>query len=167
MTAHRHVRVGRFLAATGRAVALALALCACRTEAQNNATVRLTVDVQDQTGAHISGASLTATDTTTGASLRATADATGQAIVHLNPGTYDVTARANGFDAWEQKAMRLDADQEWDFTLRVSSYEGPIIIEETWGPEPEHQAVSAEIQAEPLEQITLPAKRLHHKRHLF
>jgi hypothetical protein len=147
-------------------------LCACQVEAQQNATVRLTVDLQDQTGARIPGASLTAIDTATGASLRATADATGQAIVHLAPGIYDVTARANGFDPLKQRTMRLDADQEWDFTLRVSSYGDPIIFNGplVTGPlalDPEHQTVSADIQAEPVQQLALPARPLHHKRHLF
>jgi hypothetical protein len=172
MSAHRYVRGGNLRATVGRAVAVALVLCACRAGAQKNSTVRFTVNVEDQTGAHIPGASLTATNTATGASLRATADASGQAIVHLDPGTYDVTAQAKGFDAWKQKAMRLNSDQEWDFTLRVGSYGGPIVIgpiviSGTWIPELEHRTVSAEIESEPIEQLAPPAKPLRHKRHLY
>jgi hypothetical protein len=130
--------------------------------------VKLTVYVVDQTNARISGASLIATDMATGASLRATSSATGQAIVNLSPGTYNVTARAKGFDSLEQQAMQLDADREWTFTLRIGSSGGPTFVNSTYGPEPEYQAISADINAEPLEQLAPPpAKPIHRKRHLF
>jgi hypothetical protein len=150
-----------------RIAAIALALCAYRASAPQNATFSLTVDVEDQTGARIPGASFTATDRATGAQFESKAGATGQAVVHLVPGAYDLKAQARGFEVWEEKNVKLNAEQEWVFTLRVGSMGCPIVISGDSLIPLEHLQVMEEIPIEPLRQFVPPAKPLRHKRHWF
>jgi hypothetical protein len=97
--------------------------------AQANSTV--TGIVTDQTGAVISGASITLTDTATGAVKTAVSGDTGlYGISALNAGVYNMTVAAKGFQSFEQKGIvvNISATFRVDPRLTVGSEATTITV---------------------------------------
>ena len=71
----------------------------------------MTGNVQDPSGASISGASVTITNVATQVASTAKSDSQGNfRFVSLAPGNYEIQVSANGFDA-AKIAITLDTDQ--------------------------------------------------------
>ena len=84
-----------------------------------NATVVGTVT--DQSGAVVGNANVTSREVTTNASRTTTTNTSGNFVfANLPPGTYDVTAEAQGFSKATQSAIRVDVNStvRADFTLQ-------------------------------------------------
>src|SRR6185437_12374899 len=108
---------------------LFLLLACVGIHAQANSTV--TGIVTDQTGAVISGASITLTDTATGAVKSATSGDTGlYGISALNAGVYNMTVTAKGFQSFEQKGIvvNISATFRVDPKLAVGSEATTITV---------------------------------------
>jgi len=108
---------------------LFLLLACVGIHAQANSTV--TGIVTDQTGAVISGASITLTDTATGAVKTATSGDTGlYGISALNAGVYNMTVVAKGFQSFEQKGIvvNISATFRVDPKLAVGSEATTITV---------------------------------------
>src|SRR5581483_9347918 len=68
--------------------------------------------VSDTSGAVIPNASVTLTDAATGNKLTTTSSGAGlYSFVSLAPGTYEITATAQGFDTIVQKNVKVTVDQ--------------------------------------------------------
>jgi Carboxypeptidase regulatory-like domain len=90
--------------------------------------------VTDKTGSVIAGATLKITSQGTGLSREASTDASGHYLVPLLPvGFYTVRVESKGFQAAEQKDLRLQVDEhrELDFTLAPGSVTESIEVSAT------------------------------------
>src|SRR4051794_35795959 len=75
-------------------------------------TATISGTVADSSGAVIGGAEITASNEATGFSRSTTSNATGQfSLPALNPGTYDVSVKAQGFKTYQSKGLILQVDQ--------------------------------------------------------
>ena len=78
--------------------------------AQTSGTGSIEGTVTDSTGAVISGATVTATNTLTGANTVSTTTGTGHFVLSLlQPGPYDVTVTASGFQTLKQEHVTVEA----------------------------------------------------------
>lgn len=78
--------------------------------------------VRDSSGAPISGAAITATETATNARTSGKSNAKGEyGLLNLSPGTYNLHVEATGFRSYDQTGIRLDLNQNGtqDVTLNV------------------------------------------------
>lgn len=160
---HKEARV-----IASRIAAFAFALCACMALAQDHAKAALTVVVKDQSGAIIPGAHVVATNQATGLRFESTADTSfdsiGQAVLHLDQGTYELTVTAKGFEQYQEKETAVTAETHRDVTLRVGSC-GPCVVVQDGPVIPlERMQVEVDIPLIPMQQLVLPAKRLRLKR---
>jgi hypothetical protein len=95
------------------AVALAIVLAlAARPAASQNVTASVTGTVTDDTGALVSGATVTATNQATGVEYTATSNDAGvYTITGLNIGTYVIRAEASGFKKAATNPIQLESGQ--------------------------------------------------------
>jgi len=149
-----------------RTVAIVLALCSCSALAQQSVKGTLSVVVTDQTGAWISGARITAIETQTGARFEAIADGNGQAVLHIDQGSYELTVRSTGFKSWEEKEIKVNAATQRTATLDLE-HGGCLWVYEAPEMPLERQALVAKIPLIPMQQFAPPAKPLRHKLHWF
>jgi hypothetical protein len=78
--------------------------------AQTSGTGSIEGTVTDSTGALVTGASVTATNTLTGVDTASTTTATGRFVLPLlQPGPYSVTVKAPGFQTVKQEHVTVDA----------------------------------------------------------
>ena len=99
------------------------------TFAQGTATLRVTVT--DSTGAVIPGATITATNDTTGtATTRVTDETWTYAFIGLEPGIYAITATAAGFETGIQSNVELQMGQQrlLNFTLELSTVDTTVVV---------------------------------------
>ena len=90
--------------------------------------------VSDKTGSVVSGANVKATSQATGAVREATTDDTGHYLLPLLPiGTYTMHVESQGFQAAEQKDLRLQVDErrELNFTLAPASVSERVEVSAT------------------------------------
>src|SRR5437867_13090601 len=90
--------------------------------------------VSDKTGSVISGATVKITSQGTGVSREAKTDDTGHYLVPLLPiAFYTIRVEAQGFQAAEQKDIRLQIDEhrEVDFTLAPASVASTVEVSAT------------------------------------
>lgn len=95
-------------------------------------TARMTGIVTDPTGAVISNAEVTITDTKTGASRTVRTNSDGLYIaVSLHPSTYEVKVSGQGFASAEAKNLVLSVGQELnrDFKLPLAGNESSVTVE--------------------------------------
>jgi hypothetical protein len=151
-----------------RIAAIALALCACTVLAQQPTVGILSVLVKDQSGAVIPGAHIVATVLTTGTRIEVTANGNGQAVVHLDQGSYDLKVWARGFETWKDIEVEVNAE-----TYRAVTLIAPDVHREVWVTSDvieipqEHPVLAAEISSIPMQQYVPPAKPFRHKRRWF
>lgn len=90
--------------------------------------------VSDTSGAVIPNATVTLTDTATGNKLATTSSGAGlYSFVSLAPGTYEITATAQGFDTIVQKNVKVTVDQVTtvNLALKVGSVSEVVTVIET------------------------------------
>jgi len=149
-----------------RILAIAFALCAYPAIAQQPVKAVLSVSVADQTGANIPGANILLIGQGPDSRFEAVADSRGEAVVHIDQGSYDLRVQAKGFHPWAEKIAVAREGTYRSVTLQVGWYGGPPVIE---GPEIplDHPPLSAEIPSIPLQQFVPPAKPARVKRRWF
>src|SRR6516225_3781018 len=101
------------------AVLASLAFCCQGTSASGS----IVGTVVDQTGAVIAGASVDLRNEATGLVRNGTTDASGEyTFVLLQPGTYDVVVRLQGFQEGIYKGIKLDVDEvtRANLTLQIA-----------------------------------------------
>src|SRR5262252_6038010 len=108
------------------AVFLASLVLVCLTEgvtAQQAATGALSGRVVDQAGAVIPGAQVTVRNTGTGVSITTDSNSDGLFVLpRLNPGDYEVTVHASGFNRYVQNmAVAVGQNVTLDVTLSVGA----------------------------------------------
>jgi hypothetical protein len=99
---------------------LIIALSALYATAQNSGEI--TGTVSDSSGAVVSGATVTVTNTGTNQARKVTTSAAGNySVPYLNPGIYDVTAENPGFKLDSRKGVQVEvgATARVDFTMQV------------------------------------------------
>jgi hypothetical protein len=139
---------------------VALGFFACAVLAQEPAQVALTVVVMDQSGAFIPSARVIATDEATGRQFNGYANAVGQAVVLVDRGAYTLRIQASGFQAWEQKELRIQSDLKKDVTLPIANeFIGPTVVSQIEIPE-EHALLVAGVPLVPIELFTVSSRRL-------
>jgi outer membrane receptor protein involved in Fe transport len=87
--------------------------------------------IKDASGALISGASVTVTETQTNAVRKTTTDSQGEFVVtELKPGTYTVMVEREGFKTALQTAFKLDVNQavRVDLTLVIGSLNEQVMV---------------------------------------
>lgn len=115
----------------GLLFSLILVVIPCGSFAQGGGNVAITGTVMDPSGAIIPGATVTATEKSTGVSRSATTNGSGQFnISSLPPGTYTVKIQARGFSQSVQ-SFTLLADQVRDLNvhLQVGSASQQVTVE--------------------------------------
>ena len=97
-------------------------------DAQQTSTV--SGQVIDDTGLGIPGATITATDATTGDEMTGSTDATGAYELTLDPGTYTISAEVAGFEAGIADGVVLAAGQslQRDFRLEVAAVTETVVV---------------------------------------
>ena len=99
------------------------------TFAQGTATLRVTVT--DSTGAVIPGATVTATNDTTGTATTRATDQTGTYVfIGLEPGVYVITSTAAGFETGIQGNVELQMGQQrlLNFTLELGTVDTTVVV---------------------------------------
>jgi Carboxypeptidase regulatory-like domain len=77
--------------------------------------------VVDPSGAAVSGAAITVTNTATQEIRRTVSDGKGEYVVpDLEPGTYNLTAAASGFEGYIQKGIKLEVDENRRSSVQLS-----------------------------------------------
>jgi len=97
-------------------------LCMTRLVSAQRTAVSLSGTVTDQSGAAVSGAHVTATETRTGVSVSALTNSTGLYVIsNLQPGSYKLSVKATGFGEQERIGVELQVGQSRaaDFSLKV------------------------------------------------
>ncbi len=93
-------------------VTLFLMILLCRFGVAQVTSGSLIGVVRDSSGATISGASVTTTETATNAHRGAKSNSKGEyELLDLSPGTYTLHVEANGFRGYDQTGIRLDLNQ--------------------------------------------------------
>ncbi|MGA7833497.1 MAG: carboxypeptidase-like regulatory domain-containing protein [Terracidiphilus sp.] len=142
--------------------AIVLALSVCSAYAQEHAKGALAVVVTDPTGARVPNARIRAVEQATGMRFEALADANGEALIHVDQGTYELNVQAAGFQSWKQKEVEVKGEMRKTVTLQIGLPNwGPVVFVESEIPF-EHPPLAAQIPLMPIEQFTVTAKRLHH-----
>src|ERR1700759_4752935 len=86
--------------------------------------------VTDVSGAVLPNATVTVSSAATGFSKKATTAANGEfSVTYLTPGSYNVTASANGFDSSEQKGIILEINQQARITLALRPGSATQVVE--------------------------------------
>jgi hypothetical protein len=99
--------------------------------AQSISSAQLNGVVKDPTGAIIPGATVTATDASKGFSRSDTTDAQGNyQLLQLPPGTYTITARANGFEQVLQNNVILTVGEQASlpFVLKIGTVDEKVVV---------------------------------------
>jgi hypothetical protein len=107
-----------------------LLLCAPLLFAQTTGSI--TGTVRDNTGAVVSMADVTLTDTATGTALKTTTNADGEYLFAAEPaGTYDLAVSAVGFNTYDAKGivLRLAQRARTDATLSVGQVRTTVTVE--------------------------------------
>jgi hypothetical protein len=87
----------------------------------------------------------------------------GQAVVHLDQGSYELNVQARGFQTEIEKQVEVREEIRKTFTLKIGPfYSGPEVMMEAEIPF-EHLPLQAQIPLMPIEQFTLTAKRPRQK----
>ncbi|WP_446742202.1 carboxypeptidase regulatory-like domain-containing protein [Silvibacterium acidisoli] len=125
-----------------------------------NSTGSITVSVKDNTGAVISGASITVTGTDTGAVLRqVTSDAQGVAAIPLvPPGRYNIDVVMNGFKSLHRDAVdvQVGATASLDLALEIGAEtESVTVTGETPLTEAKSQTIQQVIEQKEVTDIPL------------
>ena len=92
----------------------------------------ITGSVKDGSGAMVSGAKITATETSTNVVSSTVSDASGYyTIPYLNPGTYDVSAEANGFSPSTISAVHITVNLSTalNFLLKVGTVSERVTVQ--------------------------------------
>src|ERR1700744_6501657 len=92
----------------------------------------ITGSVKDGSGAMVSGAKITATETSTNVSSRTVSDASGYyTIPYLNPGTYTVSVEANGFSTSTVSGVHLTVNLSTaiNFSLKVGVVSEKVTVQ--------------------------------------
>jgi hypothetical protein len=114
-----------------RVIAIIFLLCAaCTVEAQVESG-KIVGTVRDASGAILSAATLTVTETQTNAERKTTSNSEGEFVVtQLKPGTYTVKAERQGFKTAVEAAFKLDINQvvRVDFSLVVGSVQERVVV---------------------------------------
>jgi Carboxypeptidase regulatory-like domain/TonB-dependent Receptor Plug Domain len=114
-------------------VVLSLALsCLSTVQAQNAGTGALAGTVNDATGAVISGATVTATNSSTGATRTAVTNSTGSyRIPALPPGTYSVEFSSQGFDTVKDAGVTVNVSEieTLNANLKVGNEQQTVTVE--------------------------------------
>ncbi len=104
-----YLRRAPFSWATFLTLISVLSLSSFLCHAQLSSTGSITGRVVDQSGAIVSGARVTITQTDTGTITQAVSNSTGDFVkVGLNPGRYEVTVSMPGFETYHQTGIYLD-----------------------------------------------------------
>ncbi len=99
--------------------------------ALGSVTASITGTVKDPSGARITGATVTVTNTATGVAQTVTTNSEGSyAYPALQPGTYDVEVRKSGFKAFKQTGIVLNVNDALtvDASLQVGNAEEVITV---------------------------------------
>jgi hypothetical protein len=99
--------------------------------AQSISSAQLNGVVKDPTGAIIPGATVTATDASKGFSRSDTTDAQGNyQLLQIPPGTYTITARANGFEQVLQNKVILTVGEQASlpFVLKIGTVDEKVVV---------------------------------------
>ncbi len=118
----------RFLRVAAQLTALSLIVSAA---AWGQGTAEITGTVADSSGAAMSGAKVTVTNTATSAKRSATTNESGiYDLPALAPGNYDMTVESAGFRSSERKGMELQVAQvaRLDFTMQVGNVSDTIEV---------------------------------------
>src|SRR5580693_5072667 len=110
------------------------ALFVCFLPARTAVTGTVAGIVKDQTGAVITGAKLTATNTAQGLKNRTTSNPRGEYVFPSLPvGTYDLLVEAPGFKPQTRTGLVVDLDSSLkiDFTLELAERVEEVTIRET------------------------------------
>jgi hypothetical protein len=114
-----------------RVIAIIFLLCAaCTVEAQVESG-KIVGTVRDASGAILSAATVTVTETQTNAERKTTSNSEGEYVVtQLKPGTYTVKAERQGFKTAVEAAFTLDLNQvvRVDFSLVVGSVQERVVV---------------------------------------
>jgi outer membrane receptor protein involved in Fe transport len=114
-----------------RVIAIIFLLCAaCMLEAQVESG-KIVGTVRDASGAILSAARVTVTETQTNAERKITSNSEGEYVVtELKPGTYTVKAERPGFKTAVESAFKLDINQvvRVDFSLVVGSVQEKVMV---------------------------------------
>jgi len=114
-----------------RVIAIIFLLCAaCTVEAQVESG-KIVGTVRDASGAILSAATVTVTETQTNAERKTTSNSEGEYVVtQLKPGTYTVKAERQGFKTAVEAAFQLDINQvvRVDFSLVVGSVQEKVVV---------------------------------------
>ncbi len=87
--------------------------------------------VSDNSGAVVSGATVTITSSATGIEKKVVTTATGEyGVTYLTPGNYNITVSANGFTSYEQKNFVLQINQQArvDVMLRAGAEQQTVEV---------------------------------------
>ena len=125
-------RDGRTTATQLLLATLTLLLFSANTQAQSTAG-RVLGTLTDQTGAAVSGATVSVTDTQRGTSRSAVTDTSGSyAVPDLPPGTYKIHVDAKGFKAVERPSVQIEvaSDVRADFSLQPGQVTEVVTINE-------------------------------------
>ena len=155
-----------------RIAALAFAVCACTALAQQHAEGTLIVDVTDTAGVRIPGAAIEVTAEGSGARFDAATDATGEAVLHLDQGSYELKVQARWFKTQEEKQIEVNATTYIALKLPLQCGPGCIIDDVEVSADDseiplEHRPVAAELPLVPMQQLVLSGTPIRHRRHWF
>src|ERR1700757_1831269 len=92
----------------------------------------ITGRVTDTSGSAIQGATVTATNTTTGTILRANTDGQGNYVISgIDPGPYHLDVGKDGFQSWEQKNLIITVGERATVnpTLDVGSVTQSVVVQ--------------------------------------
>ena len=109
-------------------IAVSSAMLPVAARAQETATLQ--GEVSDESGSVIPGATVTASNLSTGDETSASTDSSGSYGLELTPGTYSVTAESPGFQADLADGIELAAgqDERQDFTLAVAAVTESVVV---------------------------------------
>jgi uncharacterized membrane protein len=125
------------------------------------AQVPLRVTVKDHSGAFIPRARIEVRSSESGTTTEIDADAQGNAVLHLDPGSYIASVQSPGFTTWRGHVdLQPNRSQSIFAELRIADGGGVQVTPDSQM-EPERQILNVSIPLEALESlIDLPAHRL-------
>jgi hypothetical protein len=137
----------------------------CRSPAQSGTSSALSGTVSDATGAVIPNAALTASDVNTGATRTATSNADGRFLfAQINPGTYRIAVRAEGFAPAESQPAAVAVGQTIAMNFTMSPAATSQTVEVTTAPTGllslENPNTSTTLEAKAIEKLPNPGQDL-------
>ena len=128
--------------------------------------VQLKVMVKDQSGAFIPQATIEFRSSGSATTTKVESDARGDAILHLDPGSYSISITSRGFATWSSHVDVQWNGQSISAELKIGGGGGVQLMPMDLGLETERQIFDASIALEPLQSlINLPGRKLpHHAR---